>query len=272
VKLRNFFELLGLKRKPEHHTYAVEKCDVGNGITINYAKWLHKRTRNAALITASQVDDYREILNEGDFCVDIGAHMGDSTLPMAVAVGTSGCVLALEPNPYVYHVLEKNARSNRHAINMVTMMAAVAPEKGFLQFEYSDPGFCNGGRHEGIPSFVHAHAYKLNAFCVNLEQELYDDFSDRIDRLKFIKVDTEGFDLYVLKSLATILKRYQPRIKAEMFKQTSIEYRTETLSFLEGLGYEVFKMKREPIEAGERLTLDNVGKPGDHYDILCVPG
>ncbi len=69
---------------------------------------------------------------------------------MALAVGRSGCVLALEPNPFVYHVLEKNARANRSAANIIPMMAAATEKEGFMQFAYSDSGFCNGGRHEDI--------------------------------------------------------------------------------------------------------------------------
>ena len=34
----------------------------------------------------------------------IGAHIGDTTLPIALAAGKKGFVLALEPNPYVFHV------------------------------------------------------------------------------------------------------------------------------------------------------------------------
>ena len=82
------------------------------------------------------VDAYREILKEGDFCIDIGAQTGDTTLPMAVAAGVEGCALALEPNPYVYHVLEKNARANNHVANIKTMMAAAGTYEGFMKFEY----------------------------------------------------------------------------------------------------------------------------------------
>ncbi len=271
MKLRNFFELLGFKRKTKHFGYTIEECEIAPGTTVNYAKWQHKRSKHAAPISSEFVEAYRKILNEGDFCIDIGAHMGDSTLPMAIAVGKKGCTLALEPNPYVYHVLEKNARANKHLTNIVTIMAGVAPKSGFIQFEYSDPGYCNGGRHEGISSFTHAHAYKLEAFCLNLENELKSDFSEWLPKLKFVKVDTEGFDLYVLRSLESTLKKNMPIIKAEVFKSTSSSYREELLSFCEQLGYIVYKTVNEPLDAGEQLTKKNVGKPGEHYDILCVP-
>jgi len=40
---------------------------------------------------------YRAALRPGDIAVDIGAHEGRHTLPMARAVGPSGSVFAFEP-------------------------------------------------------------------------------------------------------------------------------------------------------------------------------
>lgn len=69
---------------------------------------------------------------------------------MVIATGLKGLTIALEPNPFFYHVLEKNVRANRKIANIQTIMAAAAPKECFMQFEYSDAGFCNGGRPKGI--------------------------------------------------------------------------------------------------------------------------
>ena len=140
MKVKNLFQLMGIKGKPKHYPYEMVDFDLGDGKVVHYAQWLHPRESKKS-VEKKVVDAYSELLDEGDFCIDIGAHSGDSTLPMALAVGTSGCVLALEPNPYVYHVLEKNARANTHVANIKTLMAAAATEEGFMEFEYSDSGF-----------------------------------------------------------------------------------------------------------------------------------
>ena len=49
----------------------------------------------------------------GDAAIDIGAHTGDTALPVALAVGPQGAVFALEPNPFTYKVLIANAGLNR---------------------------------------------------------------------------------------------------------------------------------------------------------------
>ena len=269
MKIKNVFQFLGFRKSTNHYGYEVHDVDLGSE-TIRFACWLHphhgeaKKTINTQMVAA-----HRAILKEGDFCIDIGAHMGDSTLPMALAAGTSGCALALEPNPHIYHVLEKNARANRHATNIKTMMAAAAAHEGFMKFEYSDAGFCNGGCHENIPTLRHGHLFKLDVFCVDLAKELRENYQDLLPRLKFIKVDAEGYDLYVLKSMHEIINYYKPVIKAEVFKNTGTQYRKELLSFLSGLGYQAYKIIDEPLSAGPAITEDNLNL-WRHYDVLCI--
>jgi FkbM family methyltransferase len=269
MQLRNVYEYLGLRKKSQHYRYEIHSFSLENNIKIDYAQWLHPAETNK-IINNEMVNAYREILNNGDFCIDIGAHTGDSTIPMALAVGKSGSVLALEPNPYVYHVLEKNARTNRSVLNIRPLMAAVSGEEGFLEFEYSDPGYCNGGRHEGIPFWKHGHAYKLEVFCINLENELQADYWDDLEHLKFIKVDTEGYDLYVLRSLINTLKCYRPIVKTEIFKKTDKQYRQDMLSLFTDFNYKVYKIIEDPIKPGPRVTVKNVNE-WKHYDILCFP-
>lgn len=189
---------------------------------------------------------------------------------MAIAAGKSGLVLALEPNPYVYPVLEKNARINREKLSILPIMAAAANEEGSIELEYSDAGFCNGGKHEGISVFRHGHAYKLLAHSINLAQELKTDFKHELPKLKFIKTDAEGFDLYILQSLEEIIKTYKPFVKSEVFKKTSLEYRQKMLKFFKDKGYKVYVINHDGDYMGFELNESNLFQK-QHYDIFCLP-
>ena len=271
MKLRNVFEFLGFRTKIKRYQYQIFDYNTeGGGALIRYAQWMHpNETKKTGFPDLAKL--YQRYLNKGDFCIDIGAHTGDTTIPMAVAVGREGCVLALEPNPYVYHVLEKNARINTQVCNIRTILAAALEEEGFIEFEYSDSGFCNGGRHKGISVLKHGHPYKLKVFGINLKEELESDFSEYLPKLKLVKVDAEGYDLYILRSISSILKSYSPIIKAEVYKKTDLQYRRDFISFLvEDIAYRVYRLKSEPLEFGEELTKDNLCDY-DHYDIICFP-
>ncbi|RRB02774.1 hypothetical protein [Larkinella rosea] len=51
--------------------------------------------------------------------------MGDTT--MAFAVGKTGLVLAFDPNPLVFKILEKNASLNKDQTNIEPHRMAIAP-------------------------------------------------------------------------------------------------------------------------------------------------
>lgn len=273
MKLRNLFEFAGLRGKPRHFDFTTRSIALDDGRQVTVADWQHPRLsdgRDPYALMPQVIRDHRQNVSEGDFCIDIGAHVGNSALPMAIAAGRSGCVLALEPNPFVYHVLEKNARANRHIANIRTIMAAAGQSRGFLEFEYSDSGFCNGGRHEGISALRHGHPYKLSVFCVDLQQELREDYAEELERLRLIKVDAEGYDLYILRALAGIIDQYRPVVKAEVFKNTSRQYREDMFDFFESHRYEVFDVATDRFVRGERLDHEAIARSG-HFDVLCFP-
>lgn len=269
MKISTIIQLLGFRGRPKRYPYKVIEYDLGGAGVVKYPQWKHPG-ESTKVMSAELVDAYREYIQEGAFCIDIGAHCGDTTLPMAVAAGLSGCVLALEPNPFVYPVLEKTARANSHTCNIKTMMAAAGRTEGFMEFEYSDSGFCNGGRHENISLLKHGHAYKQTVFVVNLEHELRSDYSALLPRLRFVKTDAEGYDLSVLQSLHQIIREYRPVVKSEVYKKTSQNYRNEMLSFFDGLDYTAWKIRMEPLERGDLLRRETLGS-GNHYDILALP-
>src|SRR5258706_7909407 len=72
---------------------------------IQYAQWLHpaefrNHPGNAGnVVTQETVDFYSQLVKQGDTVIDIGAHEGDTTVPMALAVGKSMGSASLQTNP-----------------------------------------------------------------------------------------------------------------------------------------------------------------------------
>lgn len=269
LKLRELINLIGLRPRPKRYGFEVLRFHLPEDGLVEYAQWLHPREAKRR-ITAASVARLRELVGEGDFCIDIGAHSGDTTIPMALAVGRSGCVLALEPNGYVYPVLEENSRLNRDKTNIVPWMVAATPENGEVVFEYSDAGFCNGGRHEGISRWKHAHAFELKVQGVNLARALRERYADRLPRLKLIKTDAEGYDLPVVRSLADVIEEYRPYVLSEVFRHTGRPYRVDLLAFFEERGYAVYRPGGDGNLRETRLTTDLLMERR-HYDVFAVP-
>ena len=60
----------------------------------------------------SEVAMMRRFLREGSVAIDVGANIGDLTIPMAMMVGSTGRVFAIESNPETYNVLCANLALN----------------------------------------------------------------------------------------------------------------------------------------------------------------
>lgn len=276
MKAKEFFYLLGIRPKPKRYGFEIRTFHLPADGEIEYALWLHpKIVANpdsvvAMTIRQEAVDELRMFLSPGDVAIDIGAHAGDSTLPIALAVGPTGAVLALEPNPYAFPILEKNSQLNPTKTRIVPLMFAATPEDGELDFEYADSGFCNGGLLEGISRWKHGHAFKLRVRGRNLAAVLARDYADLLPRIRYIKVDAEGYDATILSTLSDVIAQTRPFLRAEVYKSTSAPQRERMFQLIADLGYAIHRFESDTHYLGQRLD------PRDlmnwrQYDIFCVP-
>lgn len=84
--------------------------------------------------------DYLTV-QEGDLFIDIGAHLGRYTLPIARAVGENGLVIAVEASIKNYNCLKRNIESN-NIRNIIAINAAAWSNNEKLKFY---PGKSSGG-------------------------------------------------------------------------------------------------------------------------------
>ena len=261
--------MIGLRPKAQTYGFEIKTFGLAKDGKIEYAQWLHPR-ETAKQITQESVEELRRFLSPGDVAIDIGAHTGDSTLPMALAVGKSGCVLALEPNSYVFPVLAKNAELNPEKTHIVPLCFAATPEDAELVFRYSDSGYCNGGQFDWISRWSHGHAFELHVQGRNLLRFLQMSYADLIPRIRYIKVDTEGNDEAVIHSISELLSRYKPVLRIEMYRKLTDQQRQSLYQCVRKLGYELQRIVSEDDYRGELVSETDLSR-WRHFDALCVP-
>src|SRR5712671_3452372 len=269
VKLKELPYFLGLQPGPKTYGHKIKQFDLPGDGSIEYAQWLHPHETEKE-ITQQSVDELRKFLSPGDVAIDIGAHTGDSTVPIALAVGKTGCVFALEPNRYVFPVLEKNAELNADKTNIIPLMFAATPEDAEMEFQYSDSGFCNGGRFEGMSKWLHGHAFRLKVQGRNLQSFLKINYSQLIPRIRYIKIDTEGYEATVLASLSELISHNEPFLKLEVYRKLNDAQRQALYRSVAGYGYVVRKIVDDGNYFGEILTERDMNK-WRHFDVFCVP-
>jgi FkbM family methyltransferase len=246
---------------------------------VHFAEWLHAVSAEP-VITQEKVDFYKRFIRQGDLVIDIGAREGDTTVPMALAAGREGAVLAIDPNPHPFKVLVENARLNPGKTNIIPLNFAAARDDAEYTFGSGDPCFINGGI-VGFSSNKACHShYRFTIQGRNLARFLDENHASRLNRLAFIKVDVEGYDKEILKNLAGIISRYRPTVMAECFSELNEQERGELFHALADHNYRVFSLAEwgpwigAPTSTGSE-TLRELAEQDmsvhRHFDLLGIP-
>lgn len=267
--IQKILEKRKLKRTFDEYGFAIKKFEVeGLGI-IDYAQWLHPFEKPKQ-ITQSNIDFYRRITVPAGMVIDIGAHTGDTTVPMALAVGKSGLVLGLEPNKYVFKILEKNSTLNPDRTNIVPLCFAATKEDGVFEFNYSDASFCNGGFLSQIKNKNHKHNYVLEVIGKNLQNYLFNQYAEKLEQLCLVKIDAEGYDKEIIKTIPEILNRYKPNLMIECYKRLTSDERFELFDLVSAHGYILHYLENfEDFRQLEPITRAAMTSR-EHFEMLAI--
>ena len=142
---------------------------------------------------------YDAIASDCPQCVvDVGANIGAFSLYQAMAKNAKR-VIAFEPSPLVFPRLVKNVEMNGRR-NVRVVNAAVGSKPGVLSFSEGRMSI-NSRISESGP---------LKVSCVTLDEELFD-----IPSIDILKVDTEGYEMHVLRGASETLQKTR-RIALEL--------------------------------------------------------
>jgi FkbM family methyltransferase len=249
--------------------HEVRKFALARDGMVEYAQWLHPYETPKPMRQA-EVDGLRQFIQEGDFAIDIGAHTGDTTVPMALAAGGSGCVLGLEPNPYVFKILEANAALNPGRVHIEPRCFAATQEEGSFVFHYSDASFCNGGFRSQQRWKLFRRKYPLTVQGRKLLDVLRSEFSDWLPKLSYVKVDAEGYDRTILASILPILRERRPVIRTEVFRKLMADERHALYDLLTQNGYALHRFEGGAKPVGSSVDREHMTAE-KHFDVVALP-
>lgn len=129
----------------------------------------------------------------GSCFIDVGANQGETTVLASGQVGDKGLVLAFEPGQHAFGLLKKNVELNQLK-NVLLRNMAISSDVGDLRLSTDDPD------HSAI-AHISARGEPVRAGPLDDPALL-----DRISRMNvYIKIDTEGYELQVMRGLKDIL-------------------------------------------------------------------
>jgi FkbM family methyltransferase len=173
-------------------------------------------------------------LQDGWTIIDIGAGLGDFTA-YAAQRSPNGRVLAYEPFPESFALLQQNVSLNRLR-NVEAKPYAIAERPGSLALNI---GLGEAVQHSTTQSG--ANAIEVQAITL---QQVFDEHG--LDRCDLLKMDIEGGEYAILRSVDAKLLKHVQRIALEYHDNTPAGQHDELVRLLQSSGFHV-QMRANPV-------------------------
>ena len=169
---------------------------------------------------------FEQICKAGDIVIEVGANIGAHTLYLSKLVG-NGYVFAFEPQRLVFQNLCANLALNSIS-NVYAYQEAISNENGTIIIPE-----CNFTKNNNFGG-INIENTK-NGTTVNRQK--LDNFLNKIDRLKLLKIDVEGMEILVIKGAKELIDKFRPIIYVENDRQ---EHSKELIELLWSLDYKMY--------------------------------
>ena len=184
----------------------------------NYLSFL-SRTYQALYRTGLLGKEYedvyflKKIVRPGDYCADIGAHLGYYTIELSRLAGENGKVFAVEPITPFHRVLQR-LLERKKAHNVTLYQLALGGNSDYVEMGIPQVG--------ADRKFAHARIKQNNDHLQfvrseKVKNENGDHLFLHLPRLDYIKCDVEGFEYQVFSSMLQTLEVHHPMLLCEFF-------------------------------------------------------
>jgi FkbM family methyltransferase len=204
--------------------------DLREGVQLALYLGLYERVTSRRL---------RELVPPGAVVMDVGANIGAHTLPLALAVGAAGRVVAVEPTAAAFERLARNIALNPEiGSRIVPVRAALGAQGGTLASSYYSAWPLHGADslhpvHLGQPqATTEAGFFTLDDLVASLS----------LPAVAAIKIDVDGGELAVLRGAVGVIERHKPIVLFEVCPYLLTDpanSAAELLTFFTSRGYEL---------------------------------
>jgi len=204
--------------------YTFDNCIISNTIKNNEIWEPHMHSIFDAFIDNNSI------------VMECGCHIGAHTIKMASLCDT---LYGFESMPDSYELLNKNIKLN-DIHNTKIYKKGVADKAGITKYEWIDPGNIGGS---GLSNNPMGKPPWLKRTEKNIEVELMTIDSLELDKLDFMKIDVEGYEVLVIEGAMNTIKKCKPIIVMEVwsdhFSNVDINHTKKLFKNLLDVGYKI---------------------------------
>jgi FkbM family methyltransferase len=209
-------------------------------------------------------------LRPGSVAIDIGANLGEWTVPFARSVGAAGWVIAVEPAPRSATALELTLAAN--ALRQAEVIrCAIGDYDGIAEFAM--PVVTSVRSDTGVAR-IGAACAGHEALSVPLRSLDSLTTERRLERLDVVKIDVEGYERRVLHGAEATLERFRPVLVVETGHEAGDD-RSAIHDQLRCVGYRMLGilLNYGMAEADWDAYVASAApfRPGDAHNLLLVP-
>ena len=236
---------------------------------LSFMSSTYQRLLRAGLLGKESQDVYflKKLIRPGDYCADIGAHLGYFTLNLSRLVGPSGKVFAIEPMP-PFHATLCEQLQRRHADNVTLYQVALGGDTDYVEMGIPDS---SGSKHFAMARVIDANPHLHFSGSQKIKNEKGDRLFSDLPRLDYVKCDVEGLEYQVFASMTATLQKHHPVLLCEFFDR---DMRLRFYELVKPFGYEPFALEKGmliPIDVyaeGQIIAQNDYFVPREHLDRL----
>lgn len=184
----------------------------------------------------------KNIIHNGDYCIDIGAHLGYFTVEMSRLAGNHGHVFAIEPMTKFFNTL-KGLVSNIKNRKITLFQYAMGGGEAFVEMGIP--------RVNNVKKYAYARVIRTSTFLEYVESEKVknvsgDEIFHDLSRVDFIKCDVEGLELAVFQSFIEIIDKHRPAILCELGDP---QERKKLLDLFSPFNYKMYYLENKKLKS-----------------------
>jgi len=195
--------------------------------------WLYWQDATAMVLGVYEpqvAEVLRREIPPGSVCIDVGAHLGYYAVLMARLTGEYGKVVAFEPVPEIFEMLQRNIALNGLA-NVRLEPLAVDEQDSTLRLTL------RSNEQLTMTASVGGYAVGECRKVIDVATCSLDSYLAQTGNVPdILQIDVEGAELSVLKGAESTLRYVRPKLLIEIHGWGTPES-AEVSDFLSGLGY-----------------------------------